>query len=286
MLLLSRLVVAALQVYPPLFVLTELIMFDLALTHGVTEVSCKNFVCGIVLGGMLGDTERAYALARAAFTLLKRYEPSAFAAGVHFVFGGNVSGWRAPLREAFAELAEAQRLAVQTGDMPHQMFALLFEQALAFTVGRDLDECWTTSRSVVALMQKAGPVGHVAWMETIGCAVARLRKAPAGRAAEDDGEARAEGALAVPSAEALTERLRAMGNGPALFMHGQRQALVSLLLGEAEEAARWEALAEEMAMAGAGLQEMPLFVLCRAVRRAQLYSGAAPDERTALRAAV
>jgi histidine kinase len=286
--LLSRLVVAALQVCPPLFVLTELILFDLALTHGVTEVSCKNFVdCGIILGGMLGDTERAYALARGAFALLRRYEPSALAAGVHFVFGGNVSGWRAPLREAFAELAEAQRLAVQTGDVPHHMFALLFEQALAFTVGRDLDECWTGTRSVVAFMQKAGAVGHVAWVETVGCAVARLQGANEGGAAEgDEREGRARGALAAPSAEALSERLRAMGNGPALFMHGQRQALICLLLGEAEEAARWEALAEEMAMAGSGLQEMPLFVLCRALRRADLYAGAPPDERIAIRAAV
>jgi predicted ATPase/HPt (histidine-containing phosphotransfer) domain-containing protein len=285
--LLSRLVVAALQVCPPLFVLAELILFDLALSHGVTEVSCKNFAdCGIILGGMLGDTERAYALARAAFALLKRYEPSALAAGVHFVFGGNVSGWRAPLREAFAELAEAQRLAIQTGDVPHHMFALLFEQALAFTIGRDLDECWRESRSVVAFMQKARAVGHVAWVETVGCAIARLQGA---REEEVPGGAREEregSAGAAPAPEALAELLRGMGNGPALFMHGQRQALVCLLLDEAEEGARWEALAEEMAMAGSGLQEMPLLVLCRALRRADGYPGAPPDERTAIRAAV
>ena len=282
--LLSRLVVAAIQVYPPLFVLTELIMFDLALTRGVTEVSCKNFVdCGIVLGGMLGDTERAYALARAAFALMKRYEPSALAAGVHFVFGGNVSAWRAPLREAFAELAEAQRLAVQTGDVPHRMFALLFEQALAFTAGRDLDECRTKSGSAVAQMQKAGAVGHVAWAETVTCAVARLRDDGAGA----DGESAASGdGNEAPSPDALADRLRAMGNGPALFMHGQRQALVCFLLGKGDEADRWEALAEQMAMAGSGLQEMPLLVLFRALRRVDRWSEASPEERAALRAAV
>ena len=280
--LLSRLVVAAIQVYPPLFVLTELIMFDLALTHGVTEVSCKNFVdCGIVLGGMLGDSERAYALARAAFALMKRYEPSALAAGVHFVFGGNVSAWRAPLREAFEELAEAQRLAVRTGDVPHRMFALLFEQALAFTAGRDLDECRTRCLGAVGQMQKAGAVGHVAWAETVTCAIARLQGSEQkGAAAEGNGATEAS------SPEALADRLRAMGNGPALFMHGQRQALVCLLLGEPEEGERWEALAEQTAMAGAGLQEMPLLVLCRALRRADRCSEAPPDERAGLRAAV
>jgi predicted ATPase len=61
--LLFQLVPPAMQSYPPLFVLAELMMFDLALTHGLTAVSCKNLVdCGMIQGPSLGNFERAYQL--------------------------------------------------------------------------------------------------------------------------------------------------------------------------------------------------------------------------------
>ena len=42
---------AAVMIYPPLFVLADLLTFDLALTHGITPVCAKGFVdCGMIQG--------------------------------------------------------------------------------------------------------------------------------------------------------------------------------------------------------------------------------------------
>jgi hypothetical protein len=84
-------------------VLAELMMFDLALCHGVTEISCKNFVdCGIIQGGILGDYDVAYRLGQTAFRLLERYRPTPLESSVQFVFGYDPTEFANSLR-AIAE---------------------------------------------------------------------------------------------------------------------------------------------------------------------------------------
>ncbi|HKO93379.1 MAG TPA: serine/threonine-protein kinase PknK, partial [Polyangiaceae bacterium] len=59
--LLFQVVPPAIMTYPPLFILAELLMFDLALCHGISPVSAKNFVdCGMIQGAVLGDYASAY----------------------------------------------------------------------------------------------------------------------------------------------------------------------------------------------------------------------------------
>jgi predicted ATPase len=99
--LLFQSVPPAIMTYPPLFILAELLMFDLALSHGLTPVSAKNFVdCGMIQGSVIGDYASAYRLGQIAFRVLERYQAKSLGSQVHFVFATYVSQWRAPYAAA------------------------------------------------------------------------------------------------------------------------------------------------------------------------------------------
>jgi predicted ATPase len=140
--LLFQSIPAAIQTCPPLFILAELIMFDIAVEHGLTPMSAKNFVdCGIIQGGMLGDYATAYRLGRVAFEVLERYDARAIASAVHFVFGTYVSSWCAPHREALEALEACYRLGMDTGDIQHMGFGAALRTHRLLHVGHELSDC-------------------------------------------------------------------------------------------------------------------------------------------------
>jgi predicted ATPase len=110
----------AIMTVPPLFVLAELLMFDLTLTEGLVAESAKNIVdCGMLQGGLLDDYKRAYDLGRAAFAIQEKTGDRMHSCAVHFVFALYVSMWGAPHQEALTAFQNARRLGVESGDHLH-----------------------------------------------------------------------------------------------------------------------------------------------------------------------
>jgi signal transduction histidine kinase len=228
--LLFQLVPPAMQSYPPLFVLAELMMFDLALTHGLTAVSCKNLVdCGMIQGPSLGNFEGAYQLGKVAFALLERYRPTSLESSVNFVFAAFVSHWRAPYREGLEAFAHAKRIGVETGDIVHAAYAYAFEVHRHLSVGTPLDHCDAKAESAVAYSKQNHCETQMLVASIVRRALTVLR------------ESAVDSRTSRPSDDEFTQEIVASRNPVSIFMHGQIQAMVSFLLGNVETAVEWEA---------------------------------------------
>jgi serine phosphatase RsbU (regulator of sigma subunit) len=228
--LLHRLVIPALQVHPPTFVLAELVMFDLALTCGTSAESCKNFVdCGLIQAGMLGDYDTAYRLGKAAFALLERYAPTPMEAGINHVFGTFISHWRAPYQESLDALDRGERVGLEMGDLQTVMYVQVFRLEQMLWLGRSLDECHARAEAALAYLSEVKAVNPMAAVGLTHRLVTQLREP-----SEDPRIAR-------ESADVIIAMLQEIGNTDWRYWYGQGQAMVTYLLGDIEAAAEWSA---------------------------------------------
>jgi len=252
--LLFQVIPPAIQTYPPLFVLAELMMFDLALRHGVTEISCKNFVdCGIIQGGILGDYEVAYRLGQTAFRLLERYRPTPLESSVHFVFGTFVRHFKETFRQGYESLERAARAGLEVGDIQHAAYATVHRSHRSLLVGTNLADCEQEARDALEFLEGAHAVGQRLGMLVTTWSLSRLR----GGQTIQPSSGRTE--------EETVRTLRDGGNAQWLFSFGQAQTCVSFLLGDFADARRWQAFTEPFASASLCLFSQPDYHLFRAL---------------------
>jgi HPt (histidine-containing phosphotransfer) domain-containing protein/tetratricopeptide (TPR) repeat protein len=266
--LLFHLVVPSIQACPPLFILSELMMFDLALTAGVNDFSCKNFVdCGIIQGGILGDHDRAYRLGKVAFELLKREPSRPLAAGVSFVFAAFVSHWRAHYRESLQSFDDAVRLGLELGDNPHVTYALAIKAQRTFFASRPLAECDEQAQRAAAYLTEFRAQNQLDGLRLIQRTIARLRGEP----------------VALSDQE-FTAHLTAIGNAQWIFLHAHAQCLLSIILRDYKAAARWHALADENEAGGRIQYAFPDHHALGTLLLVHRWGTADSDERAALSA--
>ncbi|HXX67479.1 MAG TPA: AAA family ATPase [Polyangiaceae bacterium] len=262
--LLFQLVPPAIQGYPPLFILAELMMFDLALTHGTTAVSCKNFAdCGIVQGGILGDYDRAYRLGQAAFDLLKDYAPTPLECSVHFVFANFIAHWRANHREGDAHFRIAERKGPETGDVKHTAYALALHAQRLLHVGTALDEALKFSDDAAAYLKQVHAVGGLQGVDVPRRAFAQLRGTPEEMASE----------------EAFTQRMLSTNNAQWLYSYGVSQLVVNFLLSDFPAAERWAAFVQPFLPSGGSLFSFPDYHLFHALLLAKKLPALPEAER-------
>jgi predicted ATPase/signal transduction histidine kinase len=263
--LLFEVIPPAIQHDPPLFVLAELMMFDLALTHGVTAASCKNFVdCGIIQGGVLGNYDVAYRLGQTAFELLKRYSPTPLESAVRFVFGGWISHWRAHFSEGLAGLEESRRRGIEMGDLHHASYAVVFKVQRLPMVGTDLAICRAENQSAIAYLTRVRGASPLVGTLVATRAVAHLTDSDGGPEARD----RADG-----EAVATLERGQ---NAQWLFGYAWTQAVTQFLLGDLEAAERWHRAAEPLLPGAPGVFGQPDHCLIGALLLTRRHRAGAP----------
>jgi predicted ATPase/HPt (histidine-containing phosphotransfer) domain-containing protein len=266
--LLFHLVVPSIQACPPLFILSELMMFDLALTAGLNDFSCKNFVdCGIIQGGILGDHDRAYRLGKVAFELLKREASRPLAAGVSFVFAAFVSHWRAHYRESVQSFDDAVRLGLELGDNPHVTYAYAIKAQRLFFASRPLAECDEQAQLAAAYLTEFRAANQLDGLRLVQRTIARLR-----------------GEAVTPSDREFTERLAAIGNAQWIFLHAHAQCLLSIIERDYEAAARWHAVAEENEAGGRIQYAFPDHHALGTLLLVHRWSAAGTEERAELSA--
>jgi predicted ATPase/GAF domain-containing protein/HPt (histidine-containing phosphotransfer) domain-containing protein len=270
--LLFQSIPAAIQTCPPLFILAELIMFDIAVEYGLTPVSAKNFVdCGIIQGGMLGDYATAYQLGRVAFGVLERYDARAIASAVHFVFGTYVSSWRAPHREALEALESCYRLGMDTGDVQHMGFGAALRMHRLLHVGHELVDCQRELASAVAFLERSRLPSQRTAVVQVERAIARLCDEVASASEIAAGDATA------------TARVLGTNNPQWIYAYAQSQMIVSILLGDLDDAERWRQLAEPHVPSAIGLISVPEFHLGEALLWSmRAWPASDPSERPAI----
>ena len=151
-------------------------MFDLSFKHGITAASCKNFIdCGIIQGGILGDYQGAYGLAKVAFRLLDRHKPTPLEAGLNFVFGHFVSHWRAPYRESLQAFERAQQVGKEMGNVSHTAYATALETVRLLLTGQQLDECHAHCERAAAYLIGIHALGPLEAVDMVRRAIGQLR---------------------------------------------------------------------------------------------------------------
>jgi predicted ATPase/signal transduction histidine kinase len=266
--LLYEVVPSAIQTHYPLFVLVELMMFDLALTRGITAVSCKNFVdCGMIQAGRLGDFATAYRLGKVALALLERYAGTPLGSAVNLVFAAFVSHWRAPYREGLDAFARARRSGPKTGDVLSTAYSYAVELHRLLSVGIPIDQCQAKAESAIAYLNQTCSVTQLQIATIAQRALTLLREST-----DDTRTLR-------PSDDEFTRKIIASKNPGAIFLHGQLQAMVSFLLGDIETAAEWEDLCVPCLLAGETHFAITDYYLFRTLILARRYRAASGSDR-------
>jgi predicted ATPase/signal transduction histidine kinase len=273
--LLFQAIPAAIQTYPALFILAELIMFDLALTEGVSPASCKNLVdCGIVQGNVLGDYAVAYRLGRAAFELLNRYKPTPLESAVNFVFGAFISHWGGPVREGLQAFEEARRRGLELGDVQHVAYAIVHRLHRLLLIGANLASCEAENRAGVDYLSRAHASGQLVGTLVSSRAVARLTAAEGSAGERDRGDAEALAAL------------RRAKNPQWWFSYAQAQTMTHFLLRDLAAAAHWQGISSQHQGSGPGLFSVPDFYLFRGLLLTRTWRTTAPPDAEARRQAL
>ncbi|MEY4549123.1 MAG: hypothetical protein RL685_5318 [Pseudomonadota bacterium] len=252
--LLFQSIPSAIQTCPPLFILAELTMFDLAVKHGLAPVSAKNFVdCGIIQGGILGDYDTAYRLGKVAFQVLDRFDAKAIASGVNFVFAAYVSSWRAPHQEALEAFRECYRVGMETGDIQHMGFGTALRLHRLLHLGHELQDCEAELAPAIAFLERSNLPSQRTAVVLVERALARLCNADASaeRSASED-------ALA-------TTRVLDSRNPQWIYAYAESQMMVSILLGDFEIAERWRQMAEPHVLSATALISIPEYHLGEAL---------------------
>lgn len=265
--LLARAIPAAITQNRGLFIVLELTMFDLSLSHGVCPASCKNFVdVGIIQGPMVGDYERAYALGQAALALLDRLQAESYRGGVEFVFGGFVSHWRAPLSEGMGYFRAALSHCEQAGDIQHASYACLQVVLRMLGQGVPLPECKAELRKAIERLARLRAVAQRALLTALEQDIDELMSEHSAPAASHE----------EPAAQNITWR----------YTLAQVRAVVCLVCGDAAGAERWSLVVEGVMDSVSALASLPEHHMIAGLARCQRLPDLAHAERAELDARI
>ena len=154
--LLFRAVPSAVQINPPLFMLADLMLFDLTVQHGTTAVSPKNFVdCGIIVGSMLQKWETGYELGLAAYSLLDRQPESDLRCGVEFVFATYISHWKEHFKNSIDCFERSIVSGLETGDLSHTSYAFIHLNLRYLFTGLPLSVCDAEIQRTIVFLENA-----------------------------------------------------------------------------------------------------------------------------------
>lgn len=246
----------AIQTYPPLFFLADLMMFDLSMTYGTTMVSCKNFVdCGIVMGNILGDYPAAYKFGEVAFALIEKYQAVALQPAVNFVFASYISQWRVPYQVSLDFFMRTKQSALAAGDVQILIYAYGHYVHRLFYVGTSFEKCDREITEAVSALEKRKAYGPLDLVKIFKYIIRRL-----GTRSAKDSFGKAEEGL-----NELFQSIKQTDNVVNLFLFAQGRALSCYLLDELQEAEKWDTYAVPFAAGGEGMFSMPDYYLIKSL---------------------
>ncbi|MBN2525655.1 MAG: hypothetical protein JXR76_04615 [Deltaproteobacteria bacterium] len=174
--LLYRAIPSAVQINPPLFVLADLMLFDMTVKHGTTKVSCKNFVdCGIIMGSMLQQYDKGYEFGRAAYQLLKRHDANELLCAVEFVFATYISHWKEHFSSSIACFERATIAGLETGDLTHTSYTFVHCNLRKLFTGETLQDCEAHNRRITQFLRNANTHNQTALPEIAHRVITELK---------------------------------------------------------------------------------------------------------------
>ncbi|MBN2532412.1 MAG: AAA family ATPase [Spirochaetales bacterium] len=268
--LLFQAIPAAIQSYFPLFVLIELSMFDIALTHGFTPVSCKNFIdCGIIVGSLLSDYETGYKLGEVAYTLIEKYKIETLKPPVYFIFSTFISHWRKHYKESLDYFDLAYRVSLETGDLLYATHACVHKLNRLFYTGENLNNCVQAAEQVVVFLSEINADFMLILIHIILHFIQRLQKVP-GKNKEIDLET---------EEKKLFEKVKGFNNLFISCTFGQYNTLINYLLDDMDTAWKWNNFSEPYIPGAIGHFHMADHVMFQSLLFIKKWKSAEPGER-------
>ncbi len=238
--LLFQVVPPAIQVNPQLYMLASLMMFEMTMTYGTSPLSCKCFGdCGVILEVALGDYKTGYKLCEAAFALINKFKAESQKPAVYFIFT-YISYWSAHYQEGLDYYDMSYRTGLETGDLMHATYAIAHKMHLFMWVGKNLSECKTETENTMAFLKQAKGSIPLVLTEIVYYIIHKFQTTP-----EQNGQLDFE-----EKDNEMIGMIEKTHNLPFLGRFFQYNTYVNIILGNMEEAEKWNMMAEKIIFAG------------------------------------
>jgi GAF domain-containing protein/HPt (histidine-containing phosphotransfer) domain-containing protein len=158
----------------------------------------------------------------------------------------------------------------EMGNVSHTAYATALETVRLLLTGQQLDECHAHCERAAAYLIGIHALGPLEAVDMVRRALGQLRAS--------------DGAPPDTSDEDFKAKMVKGGNAQYLFSHGQIQAMVSFLLGDAEAAARWDAFTTPYLPAGTSLFAQADHTLFQTLTLVRRWPALAAVEQDAARA--
>lgn len=243
--LLFQLSPIAFEFYPPLHTLVKLKMFDIAISFGTFEVSCKNFAeCGIFLGPVLGNYEVAYKFNKVAFLLIDKYKADAFKASTYFIFATFISHWKKHYSEGLQYLELSIKNGIETGDIIHASWSTTYKVDHNFFIGKNLDEYKLELGKAEKFLMSYKAMLLLPFIKIMRHVVNQFQS-------EYNWEVE----------NIILDKITKANNMTVAFKFGQFNIMINYILGNYESAQKWVDYTEPYIQAGTGLFSMADYVM-------------------------
>jgi diguanylate cyclase (GGDEF)-like protein len=254
---------AAYAYYPPLNFLIQTIMFDMTLSYGITEVSCKNIAeCGIIQGSLLNNYEMAYQFGKASFALLKKLDSEPYAAGCYFIFATFISQWKVHYSESLSYYDLCFKSALETGDMEHAVYSCAHRFILTLYSGKNLNDCRSEAENSLRFFKEV----NIALLEpSIRIFLHTIKQLQSSYNFENE--------------IYLLEETIQSENMWFLCIFGQCNLMINYLLGDIEAADKWNTFTKPYLKGGIGFFPMPDHYMFQSLMLLKKYEKSAKKDR-------
>ncbi|MDP4180019.1 MAG: AAA family ATPase [Bacillota bacterium] len=253
--LLFQVVPPAIQVNPPLYILASLMMFELTLNYGASPLSCKCFGdCGVIQGTALSDYKTGYKLGEAAFALINKFKAESQKPPVYFIFT-YISHWRVHYQESLDYYNMSYSTGLLTGDLMHATYAIAHKVHLLMWVGKNLSDCKAETENTIAFLKQAKGATPLLLAEIVYYMIQKFQTIEDHNAPVDFEAIDRDMIGMIESSHNLVSKYRFF----------QYNTYVNIILGNMEEAEKWNMMAEKIIFAGVSDFIMPDHYLFQAL---------------------
>jgi signal transduction histidine kinase len=258
---------ADMELFPLLVVRGTLIALRYGSTGALAYIYASH---GIVLAGLLGDIDSAYAFGKLSLRVLERHEAREYVSRTHHLWNMCIRHWTEHVRETCHGFQDVYRMGMETGDLEFAGWGGLQQVVHGFFMGQQLEEVDSSAESWLQIMARLKQKNAIYTTRVVQQAVQNLRGS-----SEDPcrliGTAFNETRM-LPSSQGKEADV-----GRVIFFLYKLQLCV--LFGQHAEALDYSAKAAPALNTQVGSVHIPMFHFFSALARLALHGGLPPDER-------
>jgi diguanylate cyclase (GGDEF)-like protein len=257
---------AANKYYPHLFDYIQLRMFTDTLTYGIWPMSCVNIMaCAEILQSLPENIPAAYNLSKTAFQIIRKYNLIVFEPECLFRFATYISHWKIHYSEGIQYYDMAIKAGMENGDLTQVHQAVAHKNLRNFYIGKPLDRCLaeidTRNQNVNDSVHSEKNV----LLNITRNAIQQLRL-PCNADQE----------------KLLLRNVTDTGDRSSICIFGQCNVFVHFILGNLEDATKWNIFTDDYLEYGKGFFSMPDHYMFKSLLLIKNYEKVPQQEKSAI----